>query len=631
MKRRGFFSLVLVCIVLSAVFPTTSFIDLGTAQTFVVYDRALPDAETDSASTVTVITQEHIKDMRAQSTAELVGMAIGTTYDSYGSLGAAQSVRIRGTSASKTLVYLDGVLLTSAKDGTFDLSSIPVSIIERIEIIKSGAGNLGKTNAIGGIIHIVTKRPRSDEAPFAITFENGSFLPHAYGTSGDRDWFSLVDSQKLGLSMRKNNGTISVVNNLGGTIAANAYTYAAGITREKRENAHMHRIQDDLVISAALSEQTEYTATNLFSYQRIGVPGSTTWGLTPNDYQEDLSLSSLHRLTINDPVPILEKLDIRANYAYGKLFYHDATWGDSTHHTHTGSIQFEQQWNLGEHYSLSSGFDTHIDHLESTDAGIHTRLTPALHVHGSVYGARGRFSVHPALHFSYRSDTDSLSPNASIGAILSLGERHELKGSVGYAEHAPSFSQLYWPSYGNPDLETEKGMNVDIGYAHAHQAFRYEGTLFLRHINNAIANDSSWIPQNIARSLYLGTEQSIAWDVSDHIALSASYQYNKSFDLSDNQRISDGIEVPGIRKHTAKASLSYATGMVKATLNGEYLGESSEAQDVLLFNLIINVHPQEDLGIYMAIDNLSNVSYELTSGYPMPGTKVRVGLSWDIR
>ncbi|HCJ95305.1 MAG TPA: TonB-dependent receptor, partial [Sphaerochaeta sp.] len=158
MKKRGIFSLVLVLVVLYPTFATSPFIDFGSAYELTVFDEAFADAETNSASTVTIISREQIDSFNAQTTSELVGKAIGTSFSSYGGLGAAQSVQIRGASASKTLVYVDGMPLTSAFDGVFDLSSIPVALIERIEIVKSGAGNLGKTNAIGGIVHIITKK-----------------------------------------------------------------------------------------------------------------------------------------------------------------------------------------------------------------------------------------------------------------------------------------------------------------------------------------------------------------------------------------------------------------------------------------------------------------------------------------
>jgi vitamin B12 transporter len=176
MQKRGIFSLVLL-LALSNLFAAQDITDLGTAYELVIAETSLAEAETNTASSVSVITKEQIAAYNAQTTAELIEKAVGTTIQSYGSLGSLQNVVIRGATSSKNLVYLDGVLLSSAHEGTVDLSIIPVSIIERIEIVKSGPGNLGRTNAIGGMVNIITKNGQKSDTPFALTFENGSFLP----------------------------------------------------------------------------------------------------------------------------------------------------------------------------------------------------------------------------------------------------------------------------------------------------------------------------------------------------------------------------------------------------------------------------------------------------------------------
>lgn len=631
MKKRGIFSLVLVFVVLFPSLATSPFIDLGSAYELTVFDEAFADAETNSASTVTIITREQIDSLNAQTTAELVGKAIGTSFSSYGGLGAAQSVQIRGSSASKTLVYVDGMLLTSAFDGVFDLSSIPVALIERIEIVKSGAGNLGKTNAIGGIVHIITKRSADTAYPFTIAFENGSFLPLAYGIDDDRNWSSLVDSQKIDFTTRGLLHGFSIVNTIGGLRAQNGYTYGTGSERDIRDNADMYKVYDSMSISGNIGSRTEVNSTNFGSYQHVGVPGSLVYGLTPNDYQEDLFLSTTNSVVLKSLSPNLDSLAVRANYSYGRLYYHDALYGDSEHNRHKGTLMLEQVWNLGETFALSTGLDAALDYLDSTDVGQYTRIAPSAYANGSIYLTDGRLSLHPTINASYLSDTGAFSPNASVGAIYAIDAQHGLKATVAYAENVPSFSQLYWPYMGNPDLETEKGVNIDVGYSYSNGKVRYEGIAFGRSVYNAIVNDSSWTPRNIAESLYVGTEQSIVWQVGPAFGISASYQFNKSFDLSNGKSIADNVEVGSIRKHTAKASLSYGQGIVKAIFDGEYLGTSADSDPVLLCNITVNFLVREDVKLYAAIDNLFNTSYAFNEGYPMPGMKIRFGGNWDFR
>ncbi len=135
MKKRGIFSLALLLFV--STIAAGDITDLGTAVELVIAETDISEAQTNSSSSVSVITSEQIESYHAQSTAELVGKAIGASFNSVGALGAMQNVVIRGATSSKNLVYLDGVLLSSAHDGSFDLSAIPIDMIDHIEIIKT--------------------------------------------------------------------------------------------------------------------------------------------------------------------------------------------------------------------------------------------------------------------------------------------------------------------------------------------------------------------------------------------------------------------------------------------------------------------------------------------------------------
>lgn len=620
MQKRGIFSLVLL-LALSNLFAAQDITDLGTAYELVIAETSLAEAETNTASSVSVITKEQIAAYNAQTTAELIEKAVGTTIQSYGSLGSLQNVVIRGATSSKNLVYLDGVLLSSAHDGTVDLSIIPVSIIERIEIVKSGPGNLGRTNAIGGMVNIITKKGQKTNTPFTLTFENGSFLPQAYGASNSRNYLSLVDSQKLDFSYTNN----EIVATVGGIAAQNAYTYSDGAARSLRDNAQLYEAHGAVNYNRAFSDSLQFNTQNFAVYKNLGVPGSTSWGLTPNNAMRDTVVSTTNTLEASDVTDSLQRLSTNLHYTYGQTFNHDATYGDSTHTKHKASAQMEGVWNLGQNYSLNTDMLYGLDYVDSTDVGRNTRHTISTSAHGSIYFMGGALSLHPSLNIAYLSDLKALSPNASLGAIYTPVRNLDLKATISYAENSPSFSQLYWPFMGNPNLKTEKGLNGELGLETKWKAISFEGVVFGRNIYNAIVNDSSWIPQNIAHGVYLGTEQSLNLELSNIFNIQASYLYNKSFDLSAGKTFSDNVEVTGIRKHTVKGSLFFTLDRFESVLSTEYLGKSSTLDSTLLLNLSVTMQVSKALKAYLAVDNLLNTDYELVSGYPMPGTKIRLG------
>ncbi|NCC66536.1 MAG: TonB-dependent receptor, partial [Spirochaetia bacterium] len=340
-------------------------------------------------------------------TAELVGKAIGVSYNSVGSLGSLQTVIIRGATSSKNLVFLDGVLLSSAHDSSVDLSIIPINIIERIEVVKSGPGNLGRTNAIGGMVNIITKKGQDSETPFSLTFENGSFLPLAYSSDQKRNYLSLVDSQKLDFSYTKEGLIVTV----GGLAAENAYTYNDGSANLKlRDNAQVYEAYTNLSYTKDLSKALKITTQNVATFKNLGVPGSLSYGLTPNDYMNNTFISTTNTLELAQASPLLEKLTAQIHYGFGQTFYHDATFGDSTHTKHKASALIEGTYDLGQAYTLKTDLNYSLDYVDSTDVGQNTRHNIAGSAYGSIYFNDGSISLHPSVQVAYLSDLKTVSP-----------------------------------------------------------------------------------------------------------------------------------------------------------------------------------------------------------------------------
>ena len=321
-----------------------------------------------------------------------------------------------------------------------------------------------------------------------------------------------------------------------------------------------------------------------------------------------------------------------ANGAFARTQYvDDSSTTNDTHDKLRLFFQYRQDWRMDKWFALQTGIDATVDHVQSSKIGSQNRTVPSVHANGGIYFAKGTFSIHPSVQLRYVSDTNAFSPNASIGMIYAPDSKQRLQATVSYAQQIPTFSQLYWPlewGYrGNPDLKTEKGFNGDIGYTLETEKVRYEGSIFARDVNDAIVGDpnDNYIPYNIAHAFYVGTEQSVTWDPSDFFSFSVSYQYNRSFDLSNNHTFSDDIPVSAVRAHTLKTSLDFTQGPWNIIVFGKYLGSSQVADAVLLVDLTTNMAISETVSTYVAIDNLLNVAYELYAGYPMPGMKIRVG------
>jgi vitamin B12 transporter len=111
-----------------------------------------------STAAVTVITAEEIAQRQAVTVADVLRYVPGLTMVESGSIGTTTSVFTRGSNSNQTLVLIDGVRANNPFDGRFDFGNLVTDNIERIEIVRGSQSTLYGSDAIGGVIHIITKR-----------------------------------------------------------------------------------------------------------------------------------------------------------------------------------------------------------------------------------------------------------------------------------------------------------------------------------------------------------------------------------------------------------------------------------------------------------------------------------------
>lgn len=659
MKKRGIFSLVMLLALSMTMVFATDYADLGTAGELVVTGQALYESQQNTASTVTVITAEEIEQTKPASTAELVGQALGTGFSSYGALGALQNVQIRGSSSAQVDIYVDGIKMNSAHDGNFDLSLIPVSAIDHIEIVRSGTGSAGNSNAIGGMVYISTKKGKKTDKPFRVSFENGGFLPETYLDDSDeaqRNWLGLVDSQKADISYANTFDKLTLGVSAGAQVAQNNYTYwysqetttsypppdydpTTGPDPKYdsirlRENARMWTAYGSMNASYAFNDTASVSLSNMTNYKSLGLPGGLSY-LSETDYQNDMFTTSSLQFSQKELFEGLLDIDIHTGYTFDQTFYHG--YSDSTHDKHQTQSSVEAKWNLSDKANASTGLSFDWDHVDSTDVGIHDRYNPNLYATGSVYFLDGALSIHPMARIGWTNDF-GFTPTASLGVIGIPIENLQLSANISYAKTNPTFSDMYWPysdygssSYeGNPDLKPERAISGEIIIAYDRGPISYEGSAFARNMYDQIQviyNGTAGKTQNIKYTFFAGTEQSLTVTPVEELKLSASYLLNYSWDLSGANTFASDIRVGNVRMHTVKFSAGYGFGIGDVTLSGQYLGASSSAKAAFLLDAVMNFDLYDDYSVYVAVDNLLNTRYELVTGYPMPGTKIRIGAS----
>ena len=131
----------------------------------------VPLAQT--SASVTVITNEEIQQQEAAMVEEVLRVVPGLDVVQNGSLGTTSNVFIRGAESDQTLVLIDGVEVNSVTLGSFDFSNLTTDNIDRIEVLRGGGGTLYGSQAIGGVIQIITKK---GEGPPTMTISGATKL-----------------------------------------------------------------------------------------------------------------------------------------------------------------------------------------------------------------------------------------------------------------------------------------------------------------------------------------------------------------------------------------------------------------------------------------------------------------------
>ncbi|MFD0987664.1 TonB-dependent receptor plug domain-containing protein [Methyloligella solikamskensis] len=156
--------------------------------------RALPT----TGSSVSVVTSQDLEQEQIRHAADALRSLPGVEVSQSGSFSGLTQVRIRGAEANHTLVVIDGVEVNSATNGEFDFANLLANDIERIEVIRGPQSGLYGSNAVGGVVNIVTKSGKGP-AQARLRAEGGSFSSQGYAASlsgGNDEGHGIISFQK---------------------------------------------------------------------------------------------------------------------------------------------------------------------------------------------------------------------------------------------------------------------------------------------------------------------------------------------------------------------------------------------------------------------------------------------------
>jgi len=576
----------------------------------------------------------------------------------YGTIGSVKNISIRGSSSGGVLVLLDGVRVNDSRQGSLDLSLIPIENVERIEIVCGGTSAIYGSDAVGGVINIITRK-KADGA-FRIKFENGSYIPRdgvkvsEGGQIEDApiDYLDLLDSQTLSIEYSKKVNESSIFTTGSFNRAANAFMwYDSEYTGEYRKRINASAIGGKLFTDISFPISTgSMDISGLFSYAQKGAPGNIKIGtidsyISTDAQQEDIFAAGYANYINSSFFRDFLTLDIKGFYKFYQLGYTDPDDFfpvDDSHKTHTLGVDILQEMLKYDFITLAYGINFTADMVNSTQIGKKNRLSGGVFLESALYPTL-MLTIIPALRYDFYSDFPN-SFNFKLGTNYKLSNSIAFKGSVSRSYMAPTLNDLYWPkdpwTEGNPDLIPETSYSAEAGVSTLLKQVKIDFFLFTRYTKDemkwTMGDDGIFRPYNLQETFYPGLEAVGELNLLKNFWLQAGYTFIYSFVLrstSGTHDLKDDLRVPYVPVHSLDAGVEYRGKNDILGLKGEYVSRrfvdetnQSSVDPYFVLNLNFKHNFSPSLAITLSIDNLLNKTYQSIDGYIMPPLFIKTGL-----
>jgi len=557
-------------------------------------------ASDELVSDISVVDRAAIEASTARTLSELLARLPGVQMTSNGGLGKSSSVFIRGSESRHTVLLVDGVRLGSATLGTPSWDNIPLDLIERIEVLKGPASALYGSDAVGGVVQVFLRKGRDGLHPYA-SLTAGS-RGHAQAAAG----------------LQAGQGPLS---------------YALGVQRVRERGFSATNANVPFGNHNPDRDPFEQDAFNASGRYEINKAWSVDAGLLYADgisaFDDGPSRDS--RLTLRDVTANAGvKGRLTSRWQSELRFSEGRDTSNTIQARLPGSFKTRQsQWTWQNHVDtplglVLAGLEQRVQKVSGTTAYSVTRRTIDS-VFAGLNGSEGGHSWQANLRHDNNSQFGS-SNTGVVGYGYRVAPDWRVHASHGTSFVAPSFNQLYFPNFGNPALQPERGRNTDVGVSWNSAGHEVK----LVHFDNRIRGfiTSTTTPANVPQARIDGWTLAYAGKL-DALTLHASV------DALDPRNELSGKQLPRRAKRQVTIGSDYESGAWRFGASllhvGERFDDAANTRPLAGYT-VADVYAQwqfaKDWSAQAKVNNLTDRRYETAYGYNQPGRGVYLTLRW---
>lgn len=611
--------------------------------------------EKEETGSTVALERASIDEAKPLDLAGFLSSSTGAALTRNGGYGMVSGVSLRGFGSGRVAYFINGVPVNSARSGDFDLSSINIASVERVEI-ASGAANaaLASSGAIGGAVNIITLPEAGRPMRVRAGVSSLSQLP-----AGDP--VDFADTQRYTVSVSGSSIFPDGVRALSWTASGFA-TRAGNHYRAFDQFGRAVRLEGSEVLDGGAGFDASFSASPLVtanaSAQAYGADKHVAGKLYSGYEGRQTDLQSTASLSVDAKRFFVDELSgsLSVSHTYSMLGWASAS-EDSEHRLHSVSALGNASLFASADVQALAGFDGRFSVLDSTNASA-GRVPDAdgAFWFGAEWRPAGtrqpdiRVLVSPSARFVFSRSGVVPVPRAGIAWFAT--ESVTLKANAFASYRLPTLNDRYWSgggASGNPDLKSEKGLGADVTLSYrrpvaagkSHSAFLQSAELSAHasSLEDAIiwGDDNGLKPMNLGEAWYWGATARLESGSIGPVNVSASYSFLESRIRTGRYTERDMLRVPYQSMHRGDLSVSARTGGAFASVS---VHAESERWTTMYNTVSIPPFATVSASIsqtfpfkagsvecYLKGENLAGASYQTVEGYPMPGAQLTAGVS----
>jgi len=581
----------------------------------------------ETPSAVEVITRADIDKMGAETLAQALKLAIGIDIQENAMVGNRSA--IRGMNTNQTLILVDGRRVRTENTietmNYYELQRINMDDVERIEIVRGAVSSLYGSEALGGVINVIRKRPAKAQASLTldwttrqsdqgIRLDSGKIGKWAFSTS-----FKHMDVRQRGTNAGSNMYGKKYFFNIDGRM---------DVAQNKWLDVFFDYLKEDLYMKDSLTQGTSY------DHDRF----STGVKYSGRDRRGDYELQTYYTY--------FDKNQRTRNRASGGLNSFDDMRYNSLIFDGRRSMQIAPNHllTLGGEYRKEDYESTRIrGSRRKTLEGVTNQFGDSSMNYAALYlqdewVASPRWLLIPSIRWDY-NDVFGSEVTGKLGTTYKINKGLRFKANVGTAYRAPTASELYFdwrhtPNarmdvhiIGSPNLKPEKSFNFDIGIEAERGKTSGKLSYFHNKVEDLINTNPVITPlpgfpprmlatvtyQNVDSATIQGIELEAKQDLGSGFALRGLYTYLDAQDDKKNTRLM------GRARHKASLQLSYDDPRHgwNATLWQDWLTDYryterirgvdvQKSASIGLMNFVVTKKFNDQFSAYLGVDNIFN-------------------------